>query len=183
MNIQKFLKRYGYFCLAGLLVIALGLTVVLASVSGGTKMSVNSANNPVVSVGGSAKLTFTLPMDNPSVIKDYNGTGLSWNATLSWWEAHEGVDLISDNSKVYAIADGTVIAVTEDGLEGAKIILEHENGLQSIYSSLSTGLNLSVGNKVSKGDHLGNASSSAGIESGQGAHLHFELVENGKKIE
>ena len=64
------------------------------------------------------------------------------------------------------------------------IVIEHANGLQSVYSSLdSTDINVQVGDKVSMGDQLGVASTSASNESLTGAHLHFELIEDGTKID
>lgn len=179
---KLFMKKYGYYCMVGVLVIALGVTIGIVAGTEDNTLSTNPADNPVVSVSGPETLTFTLPMENPSIVKDFSGTDVMWNATYGWWETHEGMDLTSDNPIVFAIADGEVISVTEDVFEGTKVVIEHSSGLESIYSSLSD-VKVKQGDKVKKGDQIGNASDTAGNETATGAHLHFELIENGSKID
>lgn len=181
---KLFMKKYGYYCMVGVLVIALGITIGIAAGTEDNTLNTNPADNPVISVTNPEVLTFTLPMENPSIIKDFSGEDIVFNSSVGWWETHEGMDLTSENSLVFAIADGEVLSVTNDQLEGTKIVIEHANGLQSVYSSLdSTDIKVQVGDKVSMGDQLGVASTSASNESLTGAHLHFELIEDGTKID
>lgn len=181
---KLFMKKYGYYCMVGVLVIALGITIGIATGTEDNTLNTNPADNPVISVTNPEVLTFTLPMENPSIIKDFSGEDIVFNSSVGWWETHEGMDLTSENSLVFAIADGEVLSVTNDQLEGTKIVIEHANGLQSVYSSLdSTDIKVQVGDKVSMGDQLGVASTSASNESLTGAHLHFELIEDGTKID
>ena len=181
---KLFMKKYGYYCMVGVLVIALGITIGIASGTEDNTLNTNPADNPAISVTNPEVLTFTLPMENPSIIKDFSGEDIVFNSSVGWWETHEGMDLTSENSLVFAIADGEVLSVVDDQLEGTKIVIEHANGLQSVYSSLdSTDIKVQVGDKVSMGDQLGVASTSASNESLTGAHLHFELIEDGTKID
>ena len=181
---KLFMKKYGYYCMVGVLVIALGITIGIAAETEDNTLNTNPADNPVISVTNPEVLTFTLPMENPSIIKDFSGEDIVFNSSVGWWETHEGMDLTSENSLVFAIADGEVLSVVDDQLEGTKIVIEHANGLQSVYSSLdSTDIKVQVGDKVSMGDQLGVASTSASNESLTGAHLHFELIEDGTKID
>lgn len=181
---KLFMKKYGYYCMVGVLVIALGITIGIAAGTEDNTLNTNPADNPVISVTNPEVLTFTLPMENPSIIKDFSGEDIVFNSSVGWWETHEGMDLTSENSLVFAIADGEVLSVVDDQLEGTKIVIEHANGLQSVYSSLdSTDVKVQVGDKVSMGDQLGVASTSASNESLTGAHLHFELIEDGAKID
>ncbi len=182
-KIKLFMKKYGYYCMVGLLVVALGVTIGIVAGTEDNKLVSNSADNPVISVTNPEVLSFTLPMENPSVVKDYSGTELMWNSTLAWWEAHEGMDLTSDNNMVFAIADGEVLSITEDSLEGTKVVIKHSNGLESVYGSLNSDLKIKQGDKVKKGDQIGTASDTAGNEQKTGAHLHFELIEDGNKID
>ena len=181
---KLFMKKYGYYCMVGVFVIALGITIGIAAGTEDNTLNTNPADNPVISVTNPEVLTFTLPMENPSIIKDFSGEDIVFNSSVGWWETHEGMDLTSENSLVFAIADGEVLSVVDDQLEGTKIVIEHANGLQSVYSSLdSTDIKVQVGDKVSMGDQLGVASTSASNESLTGAHLHFELIEDGTKID
>ncbi len=182
---KLFMKKYGYYCMVGVLVLALAITVGIVAGTEENTLNTNSnpAENPVISVNNPEVLSFTLPMENPSIVKDYSGTDIMWNSTYGWWEAHEGMDLTSENSLVFAIADGEVLSVTEEPLEGTKVIIKHSDELQSVYSSLNSDLKVKAGDKVKKGDQIGTASDSAGNETATGAHLHFELIEDGNKID
>ena len=181
---KLFMKKYGYYCMVGVLVIALGITIGIATGTEDNTLNTNPADNPVISVTNPEVLTFTLPMENPSIIKDFSGEDIVFNSSVGWWGTHEGRDLTSENSLVFANAGGEVLSVVDDQLEGTKIVIEHANGLQSVYSSLdSTDIKVQVGDKVSMGDQLGVASTSASNESLTGAHLHFELIEDGTKID
>jgi murein DD-endopeptidase MepM/ murein hydrolase activator NlpD len=55
--------------------------------------------------------------------------------------------------------------------------------LVTVYNSLADGESVTVGEQVKKGDVLGQVSSSNRQESKSGAHLHFEVKENGENID
>ena len=86
------------------------------------------------------------------------------------------------NSSVYAVIDGKVESVYENYLDGKVVVIEHANNLKTIYKSLANTASLKVGDMVSKGQVIGETGLSAG-ESYLGNHLHFEVEENGKKID
>ena len=68
-------------------------------------------------------------------------------------------------------------------LDGTVIVIEHNNGLTSEYSSLGSDVKVKVGDNVSRGDIIGAVSESANRELEAGAHLHFSMKDNGKKID
>ncbi len=79
---------------------------------------------------------------------------------------------------IYAAANGKVIVARSGGYNGgygSYIVIEHANGLQTLYAHLS-GIQVSAGQKVSGGDVIG-AMGSTGKSTG--SHLHFE-VKGGK---
>ncbi len=181
----QFMKKYGYYCLAGVLVLAIGLTLAFtAGRSTEETLDISSAQNPVVSVSGEAEpLTFTLPMENAELVNAYAGDGMYWNKTLAWWEAHNGVDITSDNLDVMAIADGTVAEIDTDMFYGTVVTIEHADGLTSVYASLDETLSVKKGDAVKKGTVIGKAAVTMGNEAEEGAHLHLEMYENGEHID
>lgn len=184
VKLKTFFKRYGYYCLAMIVIIALGVTIAVSVTPGTGNGNINSAKNPVVSVDAAPTvLTFVAPMENASVVRDFSEAEVSWNKTFSWFDFHTGVDISSDSSKVFAVADGKVLSVTEDTFEGTKIVIEHADGLQSVYGSLDKDVLVKAGDTITKGTQIGVASTTAGNESGSGAHLHFEMLKNGKKVD
>ena len=124
-----------------------------------------------------------MPVDGAELIKGYSATQLFYNTTLGQWESHKGVDLVSDNLKVYAVLSGTVTNVVKNYENGTTITIAHEDGFVSVYSSLDSEVLVAVDDKVSKGQEIAKMSNSAANEQLQGSHLHFELFKNGEKVD
>lgn len=78
---------------------------------------------------------------------------------------------------VVSILDGIVKEVKEDSLLGNVITIEHENGIISIYQSLSD-IVVNTGDSVVQGQALAKSSTS-NISTELNNHLYFELVVNG----
>ena len=175
-----FMKKYGTYCVAGVLVLAMAITICVAGATS-TPAKVDE-NQPSVETSTTA-LSFGMPMENATLIKDYSVNELYLNATLGRWEFHDGIDLTSSNLKVFAVADGVVTNIAENSLDGTSITITHSDKLQSVYSSLGENLSVKVGDKVKKGDQIGEVDSTATAENADGKHLHFELVEDGKNID
>lgn len=91
---------------------------------------------------------------------------------------HSGIDIagrVSDR-KVIAAKSGKVIYAKHSGKGyGNHIIIEHENGMQTLYAHLES-INVSEGQKVSQGDAIGVIGTTG---DSTGLHLHFEVRKNG----
>ena len=81
-----------------------------------------------------------------------------------------------------SVADGTVSNVYTNYLEGTVVEISHANGLVSVYKSLNSDVVVSVGDRVSAGQIIGSIAETMAQESNSGAHLHFEMLKNGKKV-
>lgn len=94
---------------------------------------------------------------------------VSDNKTLSEY-FHNGVNFsIAKGSKVYAIASGTVSLVSEAPYYGKTVIIKHENGFASVYSSLSE-VNVEIGENVKLNQIIGKTG-----ETLDGQEFHFEF--------
>lgn len=170
----------------GLLIIGCALTISLVT-SGGKDEVVKApvVNKPNLNVGEDVQVavtTYVVPMENATIAKDYSATELQYNETLKQWEIHKAIDFLAgDNLNVYAVTDGTVSKVYNNYLEGTVVEITHKNGLVSVYKSLSNA-NVAVGDKVSAGQTIGTVGDTMAQELNVGAHLHFEMLENGIKI-
>ena len=92
---------------------------------------------------------------------------------------HQGLDIsLEKGSPVYATADGTVEAAAYNGDYGNLIILKHSFGLTTRYGHLS-GFNVKAGQAIKRGDVIGYVSATGRAT---GAHLHYEILVNGKLI-
>lgn len=180
------LKKYGYVVAIGVLALVLMIAVAVSGSEPAVPSSGANVNNNNTNINNSPIETqvMGLPIMNATVSKSFSNTELQYNETLKQFEAHLGVDfLASSGSKVYSVLDGEVLEVGNNYLQGNYVIIKHDNGLKSIYSSLDENLTVKAGDKVKKGDIVGAVGSSAYSELEEGSHLHFELLDNDKKID
>lgn len=99
-----------------------------------------------------------------------------------WGSMHTGIDISGGNSygKTIVAADGgtvTYVRYSNSGY-GNHLQINHGNGTSTLYGHTSKIL-VSSGQKVSKGQAIaliGNSGYSTG------AHLHFEVIRNGQKV-
>jgi murein DD-endopeptidase MepM/ murein hydrolase activator NlpD len=128
-------------------------------------------------------ITFIMPVNNTTSILEYSEE-LTWCSTLSRFEVHKAMDFFAEEgSSVYAVYDGVIESVTSTFLQGVSITIDHGNGLKTVYNSLADGDQVFVGQIVSQGDIIGEVSQTNRQEYKDGAHLHFEVLENNISID
>jgi len=138
------------------------LVPTVATGASGTSSTSQSAC-PGGAVGGGG---FTWPADNHF---------LSGN---DYWSGHLGIDISADEGASVYAADSGVVTMAQGGYNygyGNVIQIDHGNGYSTVYSHLSV---IGVGQcaSVSIGQWIG---SSGNTGNSQGAHLHFEVRQNG----
>ncbi len=99
----------------------------------------------------------------------------------TFWEGHEGVDLavIDSEEIVFADAGVVVFAGWANGGYGLTVMIDHGNGIQTVYAHLSEVL-VHCGNSGEQGQVLGLGGN---VNSSMGLHLHFEVRRNGERID
>lgn len=170
---KTFFKRYGALCLVCVVTVAIAL---------GIGLNLPAKENPNEPVDGGVT-KFELPMKNSAVVKDFDDTRLQWNDALKRYEIHLALDLSSEQKEVFSVLDGVVKEVECNSLEGCVVKIEHTNGFVSVYGSLDENVKVKAGDKVTKGQQIGIASTSATNENVEGGHLHFTLLKNGEEVD
>ena len=100
------------------------------------------------------------------------------------WITHNGVDIKADKTSVVKAAEaGTVASIKNDPRYGLTVILNHDNGYQTIYSNLLTSEFVVRGEKVEKGQSIGTVGNTASFEISDEPHLHFELLQNNEYLD
>lgn len=104
--------------------------------------------------------------------------------TQGFRRGHYAFD-IANRSKppIWAAASGKVTKAssgTWGGGYGNHIIIDHGNGVQTLYAHLDY-LNVKVGDKVTQGEVLGRMGRSGNVRGATGIHLHFEVIDKGVK--
>jgi murein DD-endopeptidase MepM/ murein hydrolase activator NlpD len=104
--------------------------------------------------------------------------------TNGYRAGHYAID-IADRSKppIWAPASGTVTKVstgTWGGGYGNYIMIDHGNGLQSLYAHFDS-VNVVQGQWVNQGDVIGIMGNTGRVYGATGIHLHWEVIDNGVK--
>ena len=66
---------------------------------------------------------------------------------------------------------------------GTTVIITHEDGYETHYSSLAGDVVVKKGDNVILGQAIGCVGSSALLESALGDHLHFTVIRNGESMD
>jgi murein DD-endopeptidase MepM/ murein hydrolase activator NlpD len=95
-----------------------------------------------------------------------------------YWSGHLGIDISAgEGAPVYA-ADSGVVTMAQGGYNygyGNVIQIDHGNGYSTVYAHLSV-IGVGVCESVGAGQWIGSAGNTG---NSQGAHLHFEVRQNG----
>lgn len=113
---------------------------------------------------------------------DYKGEAESQERSLIFYEGtymqSSGVAYSKGEAfDVVSILDGTVKEVKEDTTLGNVVTIDHENGITSVYQSVSD-ISVKAGDKVTSGEIIAKSSTS-NISTELENHLYFELIVNG----
>jgi murein DD-endopeptidase MepM/ murein hydrolase activator NlpD len=138
---------------------------------------ISTTPSAVPSAGG---LVHQWPMARNVAQKITSGFGYRNDPINNKMEFHNGIDISAAmGTPVLASADGQVSEVTEDGLFGKSVSVQHRNGSVSQYGHLSA-QTVSVGQQVKAGQIIGKVGATGRVT---GAHLHYCVTQNGIKLD
>lgn len=118
-------------------------------------------------------------------VSSSRGTGkLAWPAVggyissyqgMRWGSLHKGIDIARPtNRNILAADNGTITFAGRDGGYGNKIIINHNNGMRTLYAHLAS-IDVKVGQTVAQGRKIGVMGTTG---NSTGIHLHFEIYQN-----
>ncbi len=113
-------------------------------------------------------------------IKPYDANVTSYTGPR-WGRTHNGIDISKlgcHGDPVVAAGDGTVVRADVYNGYGNCVIIDHGDGIQTLYAHLSA-FSVKVGDVVSAGTEIGKIGST-GISTGP--HLHFEVRVDGEFV-
>ena len=171
-------KKYRNLFLGGVALLLSMLALIIGlSLSSGKKVPVEEAST-------TATIKFVMPISNATIYKGFDAENLQYNKTLNCWEIHKALDLLATSGdSVLACYDGVVSDIYSNYLEGTTIEITHTNGLVSVYCGLNSETQVKMGDSVLTGQVIGSVASSLGLEADDGSHVHFELLQDGEKID
>lgn len=147
-------------------------------------VSATAESKDSATVSKSADTKFGKPVEG-SLVREFTEETIFCD-TLGTWRTRSGIDIKADlGKKVLAVSNGVVEKVDNDNTEfGRYMVIDHQNGLKTIYSNLEDTVQIKQGQKVSKGQEIGKVGKTAGnySEEKYGDHLHFEVLKDNIKV-
>ena len=111
-----------------------------------------------------------------------SGFGNRNHPLLRYTKMHTGVDWAAPmGTPIYASGNGTIEKLGWEGGYGRYIRIRHANGYQTAYGHMSAfARNMTEGKRVRQGQIIGYVGST-GLSTG--AHLHYEILINGRHVD
>ena len=114
----------------------------------------------------------------------FSMTELLYDPTMADWRTHDGIDVqAAEGAAVKTAAAGTVQSVTDDELMGTTVVIQHDGGYTTRYSSLQSDVPVAEGQTVAAGDVIGCVGTTSAAEIEMGPHLHFSVSRDGAVID
>ncbi len=149
-----------------------------------TNISVPKNGSDSTAVSQTVDYTFVKPVEGTKATT-YN-TGLVKCETIGTYKTNNGIEIVAKvDSPVYSVLDGKVEAIHNDGTElGQYIIIDHQNGLKTVYANLKEDVKVKVGDTVKKSQVIGAVGKTRGSYSNEyyGDHLHFEVMKDNQYV-
>ncbi len=107
--------------------------------------------------------------------------GMRKHPILGYNKMHRGTDFAApEGTPIMASGDGVITKAGWCGGGGNCVKIKHNKTYQTVYAHMKNFSNISIpGNRVKQGQVIGYVGST-GLSTGP--HLHYEVIENGKKI-
>ena len=132
------------------------------NVSLNTNQNVRRISNPTIDLS-------TLPLERNWPVRG--------RLTTYFSSAHPAIDIaVSRGTPIKAFASGVVLEAGYSGSFGRRIILQHNNGFQTLYAHLDS-INVGIGQSVYPGTIIGGVGSTGRAT---GPHLHFQVTQNAR---
>lgn len=113
--------------------------------------------------------SFNWPITGPKVTSEFG---------KRWGRLHAGTDAVSSDLNIYASDHGKVVTAEYNSSYGNHVIIDHQNGYQTLYAHLSK-ISIEEGELLEKGDVIGIMGTTG---RSTGVHLHFEIQENNRQL-
>ena len=131
-------------------------------------------SDSTLSYGGTMIWPLPSPWGKNYVTSEY---GNRYHPISGSYSFHTGIDIGADGgTSIYAAADGKIISRGWIGGYGNTIIIDHGNGISTLYAHQSAFGSFGVGDYVVAGDVIGYVGTTG---NSTGNHLHFEVRVNG----
>jgi murein DD-endopeptidase MepM/ murein hydrolase activator NlpD len=128
---------------------------------------------------GSGKYAGTMAWPVPGYERVGSQFGMRMHPILHYVRMHAGIDVSAPSgAQLVSVGSGTVISAGRRGGYGNCVMIDHGDGLVSVYAHMKS-IAVRVGQTVTTGASVGTVGST-GLSTGP--HLHFEVRVNGNPV-
>lgn len=173
---KEWLREHSFLVTVAVLMVfvILAISIVTAVMKKGPIEDEGTITPPVVQ--------WNLPVENVNIVQEFDDQNLQENKSFEWWEVFREVAFkLNIGDKIFAVGDGNIIEVNNNLAEGYYVVIQHNDGIRSIYRSLDSNVLVRVGDRVTRGTQIGTAGTSA-RGSHFGTHLRFAMTQNGRVV-
>ena len=124
------------------------------------------------------------PIDNDDLKRTASGWGFRIHPIYKIRKFHYGIDFTAKTgTQIYSTGKGTIQYVIPESNKASKgygnlIIINHGYGYRTLYAHMDK-FKVKVGDEVERGDVIGFVGNT-GLSTGP--HLHYEVIQNGRKV-
>ena len=119
------------------------------------------------------------PVDDALSFPIVSGFGMRMHPIQKIKKLHKGIDIKAPiGTPIMATADGIVVKTELHEAYGKMVVIKHNDTYESLYAQMSK-IDVKPGDLIMKGEKIGEVGNSG---KSTGPHLHFEIEENGKKV-
>lgn len=136
-----------------------------------------NSSSASTSVSTNVDTSFCKPVEG-TIGRAYSENPVFWDSTGSY-RANLGIDIKTTLGKpVYAVLGGKVESINSSTADGVEIVINHQNGLKTVYSNLDPKVNVKSGQFVKKGLQIGTVGKTTlrSAYENYGDHLHFAVM-------
>ena len=166
----------------------------LAEQSSKTNSSVNyqdalqvkedAAASKTQKVNTSTDIKFIKPVEG-TLARAYSEDPVYWESTRSY-RANLGYEIKTQLGKpVLSVMEGKIESIDSTSSEGVKVVINHQNGIKTVYSNLDAKVKVTVGQSVKQGVEIGlvgKTSLNSSYEN-YGDHLHFAVMKGNDYVD
>ncbi len=131
---------------------------------------------------GGETVKFVAPIDCETYAVEY--AAIYENQINGWWYRHKAVDFAAAaGTEVRSMAAGKVEEISMSPELGNLIVIDHGDGLKSVYRFVEPVEGLKAGDAVTVGQKIGEVATAYGSEAKDGEHLHLEVILSGDYVD
>ena len=121
------------------------------------------------------------PIRDDRIDRVASGYGMRFHPIYRVLKMHSGIDFTADiGTPVHATGDGKVERIERDHSGyGHNILIDHGHGFETLYAHLSD-FKVREGEAVKRGQVIGETGNTG---TSTGPHLHYEVIEEGRKVD